>query len=141
MRDESVVLVLCAITLVCAVSDGFWLVKTARGASTIIVPDDYSTIQEAINGALSGDTIFVRSGIYYEHVVVNKTVSLVGENSDMTIIDGNGTGHVVKIVRDNVNVTNFTVRKGGSKMFPDFEAGISLNNAKGCLIMSNNVND
>jgi len=45
---------------------------------TIVVPDDYPTIQEAINVANEGDTIFVRSGIYYEHVVLNKTVSLLG---------------------------------------------------------------
>jgi len=39
---------------------------------------DFQTIQEAINVANEGDTIFVRSGIYYEHVVLNKTVSLLG---------------------------------------------------------------
>ena len=141
MRKESVILILCAITLVCAVNDGFWLVKTARGASTIIVPDDYSTIQEAINSAADGDTISVKAGTYYEHVVVNKTVSLVGENRDTTAIDGNGTGHVIDVTRDYVNVANFTVRKGGSIMFPDFNAGISLNNARGCVISSNNIDD
>ena len=41
--------------------------------TTIIVPDEYSSIQEAINNANEEDTIFVRAGIYYEHVVVNKT--------------------------------------------------------------------
>ena len=34
------------------------LVKTA-GAATIIVPDDYATIQEAINAAQDGDIVFV----------------------------------------------------------------------------------
>lgn len=55
---------------------------------TIVVPDDYSTIQLAINIASEGDTILVRSGTYNEHVVVNKTVSLLG--SDGTVINAAG---------------------------------------------------
>jgi parallel beta-helix repeat protein len=76
---------------------------------TIIVPDDYPTIQEAINNANEGDTIFVRNGTYYEHVVVNKTVSLIGENKFNTLIDGNGTGNVVTIKADGVAITGFTI--------------------------------
>ena len=108
---------------------------------TIVVPDDFLTIQEAINNAVDGDAIFVKTGIYYEHVVVNKTVSLVGEDNSTTIIDGNGTGDVINIISDNVNVTGFTVQRGGSIMFPDLDAGISLNNARGCEISSNNIID
>jgi len=48
----------------------------------------YSSIQEAINNADHGDTIFVSSGTYYENVVVNKTVSLIGEDVSSTIING-----------------------------------------------------
>ena len=80
--------------------------------ATIIVPDDYPTIQEAINNADEGDAIFVRSGIYYENLSVNKSVSLVGENKYGTIVDGNFTGTVVRITADNVSVTNFTIRNG-----------------------------
>jgi parallel beta-helix repeat protein len=117
-------------------------VRLARTESqTIVVPDDFPTIQEAINSAVDGDTILVTIGIYYENVVVNKTVSLVGEDSSTTIIDGNETGHVIDVVSDNVNITNFTVRRGGNTMFPDLDAGISLNNVKGCKISSNNITD
>jgi len=34
-----------------------------------------STIQEAINAANPGDTVYVRNGTYYENIVVNKTVA------------------------------------------------------------------
>jgi nitrous oxidase accessory protein len=79
-------------------------------AGTITVPDDYLTIQEAVNAANDGDTIFVRNGTYVENVVVNKTVSLIGEDRDNTIVDGNSIGNVVSIIANNVSVTGFTVQ-------------------------------
>jgi len=122
-----------------ALASKICLVRTE--SATIIVPDDFLTIQEAINNAIAGDTVFVRAGTYYEHVVVNKTVSLVGEDKDRTVVDGNGTGRVIDIVSDNANVTGFTVQRGGSIMFPDFDAGISMNSTRGCKISSNNIVD
>jgi nitrous oxidase accessory protein len=80
----------------------------------ITVPDDYSTIQEAINHADDGDTIIVKSGTYYEHIVVNKVISLIGENKRTTIIDGNATGTVVSITANSVIVSGFTLQNCGN---------------------------
>ena len=44
-------------------------------------PADFSTIQEAVDAASSGDTIQVKAGTYYEHVAINKSLALVGEDS------------------------------------------------------------
>ena len=46
-------------------------------ATTRIVPDDYPTIQRAINAANPGDVIQVRPGTYLESVTINKSVSLI----------------------------------------------------------------
>ena len=73
-------------------------------------PADFSSIQEAINAANQGDTIYVFNGTYYENVVVNKTVSLIGENSSTTIIDGRGAGRAFNIGSNNVSVTGFTTK-------------------------------
>jgi parallel beta-helix repeat protein len=117
-------------------------IRLARSESaTIVVPDAFLAIQEAINSAVEGDIIFVRTGTYYEHVVVNKSVSLVGEDSRTTIIDGNETGRVIDVVSDNVNVTGFTVQRGGSITLPDLDAGICLDSVRGCKISSNNIVD
>jgi pectin methylesterase-like acyl-CoA thioesterase len=55
---------------------------------TTVVPDDFSTIQGAANNANPGDVVFVRTGVYFERVVLNKTISLIGESSKTTIVDG-----------------------------------------------------
>ena len=78
----------------------------------IRVPEDYPLIQWAINAADSGDTIIVSLGIYNERIVVNKTVNLVGQNPDTTVIDAQGTGAVVTVTAPNVNVTGFTIKNG-----------------------------
>jgi parallel beta-helix repeat protein len=113
----------------------FALIQPAKATGTIIVPDDYPTIQEAINAANAGDTIFVRNGTYRENVVVNKTVSLIGENKNTTIIDGNKTGSVVKIAANNTIVSWLTIQNSGTS-FAD--SGIWLYHVNGSTI-SNNI--
>ena len=76
--------------------------------TTIIVPDDYPTIQEAINNANNGDTIFVRAGTYYENLVLDKSVILSGENRETTIIDAGGIGTVVSLTTNYITVSGFT---------------------------------
>ena len=45
---------------------------TKAQTGTITVPDDYSTIQEAINNASHGDTVYVKNGVYIENPIINK---------------------------------------------------------------------
>ena len=77
-------------------------------------PINYSKIQDAIDNASNGDTVFVYddSSPYYENVVVNKSINLKGENRDTTVIDGNGSD-VVYVSADWVNISAFTLRNGG----------------------------
>ena len=80
---------------------------------------DFSSIQAAVNAAKAGDTIYVRSGHYYEHVLINKQVKLLGENPSSTLIDGNFTGDVVTVVADNVEISGFTIQGSGKRIVID----------------------
>ena len=75
---------------------------------------NFSTIQEAINDneTLDGHTILVDAGTYYEHVTIDKTIALVGENPSNTTLDGNGTDIIVLIFAENVCVSGFTIQNG-----------------------------
>lgn len=57
-------------------------------SKTIYVGEDadYITIQNAIDNASDGDTVFVNKGIYYEFLYIKKSINLVGENKENTII-------------------------------------------------------
>jgi parallel beta-helix repeat protein len=97
----------------------------------------YSTIQEAItSGATSdGDVISVKAGVYPENLVVNKTLSIVGENRATTIIDGENLGTTVNITSSNVSISGFTIKNSGA----DSSAGIYLDNVENCSISDNTV--
>jgi len=100
------------------------------------VPDDYPTIQAALNKAVDGDTVFVKRGTYVENPVVNKSVSLTGEDWDATVIDVS-TG--LRVKSENVTVTGFAIRgKGGTGILGG--TGISLE-ASYCNISGNRITD
>ena len=88
----------------------FEFVHFALTTSTITVPDDYSTIQAAVNVANPGDTIYVRSGNYSESVVLNKTLTLIGESPESTLIKSTQENlAAVLITADNVILNGFTM--------------------------------
>ena len=70
------------------------------------------TIQEGVNNASAGNTVYVYSGTYYENIVINKTINLVGEDKSTTTIDGDGSTDVIHIDADWVNITKFTITGG-----------------------------
>ncbi|UCE39243.1 MAG: right-handed parallel beta-helix repeat-containing protein [Thermoplasmata archaeon] len=80
--------------------------------TTIYVPTNYPTIQDAINAAKDGDTVYVYNGTYNEDVGVNKIINLTGEDRDGTIINGGGGQPAVRIFVDWVNISGFTITSG-----------------------------
>jgi parallel beta-helix repeat protein len=102
-------------------------------AKTIIVPDDYLTIQAAINAASPGDTIYVREGTYYENVRISKPLRLFGQGSDVTIIDGRKTDAVIRVWdTNNVTINEFTIKNGDGY-------GIWLLRSDDCNITNNKI--
>ncbi|MEM3784039.1 MAG: NosD domain-containing protein [Candidatus Bathyarchaeia archaeon] len=72
---------------------------------------DFASIQEAINAANSGDTICVYAGVYYENLVINKTLSLIGQGPRLTIIRNrlNATSPAIYVTANNTVIRGFCV--------------------------------
>ena len=71
---------------------------------------NYTKIQNAIDNATDGDTVFVYNGIYYENVFVNKLIILIGEHKDHTIIDCEEIGYGITVQGDMLYIGDFSIR-------------------------------
>jgi len=78
---------------------------------------NYSTIQEAVNAANDGDTIYVYDdgSPYIENVLIDKSLTLQGENRDTTIIQGASSGHVLQVFKEvgeyvSCSLSGFTIQ-------------------------------
>jgi parallel beta-helix repeat protein len=87
---------------------------------TIVVPDDYPTIQAAVDNANAGDTVYVKKGTYSytgggdDAIWIDKPLSLIGEDSQKTVITRTEgylkyTYNVISITADNVTISGFTI--------------------------------
>lgn len=88
-------------------------------ADTIYVPDDYSTIQGAIDAAVNGDTVIVKptGSPYIENIdFKGKAITVKSEQGpEVTVIDGNQNGSVVLFVSGetrNSVLQGFTITNG-----------------------------
>ena len=80
---------------------------------TWYVPDNFSTIQAAINAASAGNTIIVRDGTYTENVKINKpNLTIISENgSAKTIINASEPRNpVLEITSNYINISGFTIK-------------------------------
>jgi parallel beta-helix repeat protein len=79
---------------------------------------NYTTIQEGINAneTLDWHTLLVEGGHYFEHIVVNKSISLIGEDRESTVIDGSNTDTVVSIKANQTIIKGFTICNSGADL-------------------------
>lgn len=140
--------IIVTLALFCLISASLIMFTPTTSSKVITVPDDYPTINSAIQKAVDGDTIFVKSGTYTEQLIIDKAITLKGEEIGTTIIDGNNTSTVILISHDNVEISDFTIRYDYTPnspksiwMWSTRLAGIHLLNVEFCKIHDNKVLD
>ena len=114
--------------------------KQIDGSRTFYVDDDggfdFTTIQNAIDTASVGDTIFVYDGTYYEVLVINKSIRLIGTDRETTSINNQNSSKKITV---QINAES-CLFKGFTVIGPDvseYIIGIDVNTSDN--VLSNNI--
>ena len=130
IKAQRRVLLLISTVLLLALTSVFTTNNCTASSVTIYVDDSntdgpwngtqdypYRSIQDGINAASSGDTIYVLSGTYNENIEINENIALQGQYRATTVINGEADNkHTVKIYGsisshlNAVSISGFTIR-------------------------------
>jgi parallel beta-helix repeat protein len=149
---KAIAILLLAVFLSSILSARQQEIFVAASPTTIhVFPAAHPTVQEAINSANPGDTILVHEGTYYEDILISKSVLLVGQDRDLTVIYGNQSQYVIYVMASGASVKDLTVRKTplnpyGSGIIVGSVGNVILHNKiedsyYGLMISSSNNND
>lgn len=99
-------------------------INLSTSRTLIVGPEqNYTRIQDGIDNASYGDKIYVQNGTYYENLVLNTTVTIIGQDPNGTIIDGGGVGNVITVNRWKCKLINLSITNSGRNKF---NAGIRI---------------
>jgi len=73
----------------------------------------WGSIQRGVDDAKAWSAVVVFAGVFTENVLVNKSLTLVGEKKETTVIDGNGTGSTIVLDASHVTICGFTIHHSG----------------------------
>jgi parallel beta-helix repeat protein len=124
--------------------DHFPLMHPYGSITNLDTGEIFLTIQDAINDyeTLDGHSIYVKKGIYYENLLVNKSINLIGEDRNTTVVDGSRISDVFYISTDGVNIRNFCIMNSSLEDWPLYGSGIEIDdfsNSKisNCVLFNN----
>lgn len=102
-------------------------------ATTRVVPELGTPIQDAIDAANPGDVIFVGPGEYTENVIVDISVSIKGAGAKTTTVKGKDNNTVFTVTASNVSITGFTITDADNV----WQSGILISGADNVKIARN----
>jgi len=101
-------------------------------------PGNYTSIQDAIDDAVNGDTVFVYndSSPYHEELIVDKSIKLIGEDKKSTVIEIFESSAIIQVTGSGVIISDFTIRSRRGWLKENF--GIELYGYVGGNTIENN---
>jgi photosystem II stability/assembly factor-like uncharacterized protein len=94
----------------------------------------FNNIDEAVGAVQTGGKIYVSEGIYNEKLTISKSLALIGDGYETTIINGGGTGNVIEIITEYVNISGFNITGSGTNWG---NSGIYFNSVGNSFIENN----
>ncbi|UCF50403.1 MAG: right-handed parallel beta-helix repeat-containing protein [Thermoplasmatales archaeon] len=89
--------------------------------------DHFDNIQDGVDAVNTSGTVNINSGTYNENVIIQRSMTLIGENQITTIVNGNFSGSVISIIDSIVSISGLKVQNSGSDLT---DAGISAESSK-----------
>ncbi len=114
---------------------------TALHARCIYVgqQQSFSRIQDAIDQATPGDTVYIGKGHYRQgNILIHKRLTVIG--LDRPVLDGEGKGEIVSISADSVRFSGFRIQHSGYGTLKD-PAGVKILDADYVQILDNQFDD
>ena len=144
-KSKSFALILVALFLISIVVLPPALVKAE--SKTIVVPDDYSSIKDAIFYANDGDTVYIKKGTYQEsNLIVDKAISIIGEDREPTIIIGQANSFMVLVNHSQVTISGLTLIASSTKQptvstiqYQKEIVAIQIEQSQNCNISGNKI--
>lgn len=98
------------------VSKTIYVAKNGTDRNDGLTPEKPKrNIENAINAANPGETIRLAPGTYQKNIQINKNLTLMGDNQNNTIIDGQGI-NCICILKATVKITNLTLKGADDKL-------------------------
>lgn len=91
------------------------------------VPDQYSTISEAVKASVAGDIIEVGPGVYNERIQLNPSTTLIGSGMDFTTLTAENYGHCI-VIAENCHIKNLKIYNGDIAVFAKNIEGATVEN-------------
>jgi parallel beta-helix repeat protein len=104
-----------------------------ESSRNIRVPEDYSSVQAAVDAATSGSAITIGPGVYNESVTVNKPLTIIGKLGKEPTFNGSGSGIAIKLLSG----ANGSQIRG--IVITSWVVGVLLNDSSNCMIQDNIV--
>jgi nitrous oxidase accessory protein len=119
---------------------GSLLLSAGAGWGAILSVQAGESIGAAVRSARPGDTVQVAHGIYNEHVLIDKPLTLLGMKRPT--ISGQGSGDVIRVRASDVRIEGFIVRDSGSDLTAQnagiyFEPGSDRPTVSNCTLAYN----
>ncbi len=133
--------ILKVLTLTIILFSVIWMfnIQTSQASKTLVVPQDYPTISQAISHTSAGDTIQVKGGIYNENIVIDKSLTIVGQNNPVIVGNGGPTpSATLTLDADNIVVSGLVIESTKNPNTTRYSYGIWVQ-GDGCTVTGNTI--
>ena len=129
-RGPTAWLLLCLLLPLSAADAREWRVAPGKGS-----------LQSAIDAASAGDTLLLAAGSYQGSIDIDRSLTLLGNPGGGSLIDGEGSSHVVLVSAPDVVIRGLDIRHSG-ELAEDENSGVFVTD-KGdrALIQGNHLQD